>query len=271
MRYIEPHAHMVSRTTDDYVAMVTAGCQAVCEPAFWAGFDRGSALGFDDYFRQLTDHEPKRAARFGLPHYSWLCLNPKESEDLKLAEEVVALIPQFLDRPTVLGIGEIGLNKNSRNELKVLEWHVDLAARHDQLILVHTPHLEDKLKGTRLILDVLRADSRIRPERVIVDHVEEHTVKLVLDAGFWAGMTLYPDTKCSPARAIDIVERFGSDRLWMNSACDWGVSVPLAVVHAGREMRRRGHPADAVDRLAYGNPIRFLSQCPKFRLEQGHA
>ena len=38
MRYIEPHAHMVSRVTDDYVEMVTAGCQAVCEPAFWAGF-----------------------------------------------------------------------------------------------------------------------------------------------------------------------------------------------------------------------------------------
>jgi hypothetical protein len=41
MRYIEPHGHMVSRTTDDYQAMVTAGCQAVCEPAFWAGYDRG--------------------------------------------------------------------------------------------------------------------------------------------------------------------------------------------------------------------------------------
>ena len=60
----------------------------------------------------------------------------------------------------MLGIGEIGLNKNTRNEMTVLERHVDLAARHDQLILVHTPHLEDKLKGTRLILDVLKADSR---------------------------------------------------------------------------------------------------------------
>jgi predicted metal-dependent TIM-barrel fold hydrolase len=110
MRYIEPHAHMVSRTTDDYAAMVTAGCQAVCEPAFWAGFDRSSAQGFYDYFSQLTDYEPKRAAKFGLPHYSWLCINPKESEDVQLADEVLALIPEFLQRPNVLGIGEIGLN-----------------------------------------------------------------------------------------------------------------------------------------------------------------
>src|SRR6266576_200384 len=137
MRYIEPHGHMVSRTTDDYQDMAVAGCAAICEPAFWAGFDRSSADGFHDYFSQLTEHEPKRAAKFGLPHFCWLCINPKESEDLKLAHDVLAIIPKFLGRPTVLGIGEIGLNKNSRNEMMVLEKHVDLAAKHNQLILVH--------------------------------------------------------------------------------------------------------------------------------------
>jgi len=118
----------------------------------------------------------------------------------------------------VLGIGEIGLNKNSRNEIKVLELHVDLAARHDQLILVHTPHLEDKLKGTRLILEVLENDKRIRPERVIIDHVEEHTIELVLDSGMWAGMTLYPESNARRLARLDMVERYGNERLWMNTA-----------------------------------------------------
>jgi predicted metal-dependent TIM-barrel fold hydrolase len=257
---------MVSRVTDDYQRMLLAGCEAVCEPAFWAGFDRGSANGFADYFSQLTEHEPKRAAKFGLPHYSWLCINPKESEDTVLAQEVLALIPRFLDRPNVLGIGEIGLNKNTRNEMKVLEMHVDLAARHKQLILVHTPHLEDKLKGTRLILDVIRNDKRIAPGRVIIDHVEEHTVKLVLDSGMWAGMTLYPESKCTRPRAIDMVEAYGNERIWMNSACDWGVSDPLAVPKTAIEMKRRGHKADAIDKLIYQNPARFLGQCSKFEL-----
>jgi hypothetical protein len=266
MRYIEPHAHMVSRVTDDYERMAIAGCEAVCEPAFWAGFDRSSVDGFHDYFSQLTEHEPKRAAKFGLGHFSWLCINSKEAENVKLAKEVLDLIPKFLDRPNVLGIGEIGLNKNSRNELRVLEMHVDLAARHKQLILVHTPHLEDKLKGTRLILDVLKSDRRIQPERVIIDHVEEHTVKLVLDTGMWAGMTLYPETKCTPARAIDILETYGGERLWLNSACDWGVSDPLAVPKTALEMKKRGHLAGAIDRILYQNPRNFLEQCPKFKL-----
>jgi predicted metal-dependent TIM-barrel fold hydrolase len=266
MKYIEPHAHMVSRTTDDYERMALAGCEAVCEPAFWAGFDRSSVDGFYDYFCQLTEHEPKRAAKFGLKHFCWLCINSKEAEDVKLAEEVIALIPEFLGQKNVLGIGEIGLNKNSRNELRVLEMQVELAAKFDQLILVHTPHLEDKLKGTRLILDVLKNDPRIRPERVIIDHVEEHTVDLVLDSGMWAGMTLYPETKCTPARAIDILETYGNERIWMNSACDWGVSDPLAVPKTAREMKKRGHLARAIEKIIFANPKNFLRQSPNFKL-----
>ncbi|HZL43167.1 MAG TPA: metal-dependent hydrolase [Verrucomicrobiae bacterium] len=266
MRYIEPHAHMVSRVTDDYTRMRLAGCEAVCEPAFWAGFDRNSAEGFYDYFCQLTEHEPKRAAKFGLPHFSWLCINSKEAENTALAAEVVALLPRFIDKPNVLGIGEIGLNKNTRNELKVLEMQIDFAARHNQLILVHTPHLEDKLKGTRLILDALKQHPQIQPGRVIIDHVEEHTIRLVLDAGMWAGMTLYPESKCTPARAIDMVETCGVDRVWLNSACDWGVSDPLAVPKTALEMQRRTHSAEMIDRFIYQNPLKFLSQSPHFRL-----
>lgn len=264
MRYIEPHGHMVSRVTDDYEAMITAGCRAVCEPAFWAGFDRSGVQGFYDYFCQLTDYEPKRAARFQLPHFCWLCINPKESEDMVLAEEVLSIIPHFLERPNVLGIGEIGLNKNTRNELAILSRHIDLAVRHDQMILVHTPHLEDKRKGTHLILDALKADGRVQPQRVIIDHVEEHTIEMVLDAGFWAGITLYPESKTTPARAVDMFEIYGRQNLWLNSACDWGRSDPLAVPKTALEMRRRGHSDETIDQLIFKNPHRFLAQNPRF-------
>lgn len=267
MRYIDPHIHMVSRTTDDYQRMALAGCVAVTEPAFWAGFDRSSARGFYDYFNHLTTQEPSRAAQYGIDHYCWICLNPKEAEDLGLAREVLAIIPEFLERPSVLGVGEIGLNKNSKNELAVLEEHIALAARHDQLILVHTPHLEDKLKGTRLIIDAVRRNADVDPGRVLIDHVEEHTVQVVLDAGFWAGMTLYPETKCTPQRAADIVEMYGSERLWINSAGDWGHSDPLAVPKCQQEMTRRGHPPELVSRISFDNPRTFLSQCPKFAID----
>ncbi|MBC8201390.1 MAG: TatD family hydrolase, partial [Planctomycetes bacterium] len=239
MAYIDPHIHMVSRTTDDYQRMAQAGCVAITEPAFWAGFDRSSAQGFFDYYRQLTDTEPKRAEEYGINHHCWLCINPKEAEDVGFAREVISIIPDFLECETVLGIGEIGLNKNSKNELIILEEQLALAERLNQLVLVHTPHLEDKRKGTKLIMDAIENTS-LDPNRVLIDHVEEHTVRSVLDRGFWAGMTLYPDSKCTPQRAADIIEMHGTDRLWINSAGDWGPSDPLAVPKCRVELASRG-------------------------------
>ena len=257
---------MVSRTTADYEAMALAGCEVISEPAFWAGYDRSTEQGFYDYFSLLTGFEPQRAAKFGIKHYTWMCINPKEAEDVGLASAVIDLIPEFLEKDNVLGIGEIGLNKNSRNELEVLEKHIDVAVEHDQLILVHTPHLEDKLKGTRLIVDALKNFSQISPNRVIIDHVEEHTVSVVKDAGFWAGMTLYPESKLTSRRAIDILEKFGTDQIWMNSACDWGISEPLATPQAARMMAQRGYTREEIDKVVYQNPKEFMSQSEKFKL-----
>jgi len=267
MAYIDPHIHMVSRTTDDYEALARMGCVAVSEPAFWPGFDRSSAESFRDYFCQLTQFEPQRARTYGIQHYSWLCVNAKEAENVSLSREVLAMIPEYLDRPGVLGIGEIGLNKNTRNEMVVFQEHVELAVRTDQQILIHTPHLEDKYPGTRMILDVLCEDARIDRSRVLVDHVEEHTIRLVLDHGFWAGMTLYPVTKCTPDRAADMVEMFGPERIMVNSAGDWGPSKPTAVPDFIVTMRRRGHSESLIHRIVYENPLAFFRQSRGFQFQ----
>jgi predicted metal-dependent TIM-barrel fold hydrolase len=266
VKYIDMHAHMVSRTTDDYQQMALTGCLAVTEPAFWAGYDRRSAEVFADYFEHLTTFEPARAAEYGIAHYCWLCLNPKEGEDRALAKEVLALIPEFLDRGTVLGIGEIGLNRVTRNELATFKDHVELALEHDQMIHIHTPHLEDKYKGTKVIVDTLARDPRIDPARVMVDHAEEHTIGMILDNGFWTGVTLYPKTKASPNRAVDMLEMYGSERVIVASACDWGPSDPVAVPHFVLEMRRRGHEEALIEKVVLRNPATFLGQSPKFKL-----
>ncbi len=267
MYYLDPHIHMVSRITDDYARLARSGCVAVSEPAFWAGFDRGSAEAFHSYFRQLTEFEPARAAQFGVHHMCWICINAKEAEDVALSKEVIKLIPEFLGKPGVLGVGEIGLNKNSKNEVAIFEAQVDLAAEREELILIHTPHLADKYKGTRMILDVLANDPRIKPGRVLIDHVEEHTIKLARDAGFWVGMTLYPATKCTPKRAVDMIDQFGQERIMANSAGDWGPSNPMALPEFIQELRRRGYNETEVHKLVYENPIRFFRQAKTWNFE----
>jgi predicted metal-dependent TIM-barrel fold hydrolase len=89
---------------------------------------------------------------------------------------------------------------------------------------------------------------------------------MILDHGYWAGLTLYPQTKVSAARAADMIERFGPDRICVAGACDWGPSDPIAVPRFIMEMRRRRHPDALIHRIVFENPVRFLSGSPKFRL-----
>lgn len=264
MRYIDPHIHMVSRVTDDYQRMAQAGCEMVSEPAFWAGFDRGSAESFATYFHHLIEVEPKRAANYGIRHLCWLCINAKEAEDVALSREVVKLIPPLLKSANVLGIGEIGLNKNTKNEAITFMEQLALAAGHGELVLIHTPHLADKYKGTRMILDMIREMGRIPPERILIDHVEEHTIKLALDAGHWAGMTLYPITKCTPARAADMIEQYGTERLMVNSAGDWGPSDPMAVPQFIAEMRARKNDDETIRKIVHDNPLAYFSTAKRW-------
>jgi predicted metal-dependent TIM-barrel fold hydrolase len=61
-----------------------------------------------------------------------------------------------------------------------------------------------------------------------------------------------------------MLELYGHERIWLNSACDWGHSDPLAVPEFIFEMRSRGHDERLVRKVVADNPLTFFSQCPRF-------
>ena len=108
--YIDPHIHLVSRTTDDYEAMRKAGIVAIIEPAFWLGQPRTEVGSFKDYFSTLVGWERFRAKQFGIVHYCTMGLNSKEANNVPLAEEVMELLPLYVGKEGVVAIGEIGIS-----------------------------------------------------------------------------------------------------------------------------------------------------------------
>jgi hypothetical protein len=263
MHLIQPHYHAIARTSQDYERMAMSGVVAVAEPAFWAGFDRKYPETFLDYFRQISEFEPTRAADYGIRHFCWVAVNPKEADNPELSRLVLQQMPEFFKAPTVLGVGETGLHKSSESECQIMQEQVEMAIEYDQLLLIHTPHLGDKAHGTRRILEIL-AGLPVNPDRVWIDHVEEHTIRQVKDAGYWLGFTLYPITKCSPKRAVDMLEKYGPERTLVNSSADWGPSDPFLLQECVMEFRRRGHTLQEAIEVFHNNPARFLGQCPKF-------
>jgi hypothetical protein len=263
MRIFDPHIHMTSRTTDDYAAMRAAGVAAVVEPAFWLGQPRTNAGSFADYFDSLVGWEPYRASQFGIRHHATIALNPKEANDPRCTP-VLDLVPRYLAKDGVVAVGEIGYDSMTPEEDHAFAAQLAMAVEFGLPVLVHTPH-RDKLRGTERSLAVV-AESGIPPERVVIDHLNEVTVKIVRDSGCWAGFSIYPETKMSPPRMVEILQAYGLDRVLVNSAADWGRSDPLLTVRTGEQMLAAGFSEDDVDRVLWRNPVEFYGQSGRLDL-----
>lgn len=258
MIFIDPHIHMSSRTTDDYQMMRESGIVAVIEPAFWLGQPRTNIGSFQDYFSSLVGWERFRASQFGIKHYCTIGLNSKEANNEALAAQVMELLPLYACKEGVVAIGEIGYDDMTPAEDKYFRLQLELAKELNMLVMIHTPH-RDKKAGTSRSMDVC-IEHGLDPSRVIVDHNNEETVAEVLERGFWAAFTIYPQTKMGNARMVEIVRHYGSDRIIVDSSADWGVSDPLAVPKTAQLMLERGISTANVKAVCYQNALTAYSQ-----------
>ncbi|MCC9605332.1 TatD family hydrolase [Blastopirellula sp. JC732] len=262
MRYIDPHIHCSSRTTDDYERMAEAGIVAVIEPAFWLGQPRTTAGAFHDYFSSLVGFERFRAGQFGIKHYCTIGLNAKEANNERLAEEVLDMLPLFLAKDNVVAVGEIGFDDMTAAEERALRVQLDLAKELELPVMIHTPH-RNKKKGTYRSMDIIE-EHGLAPHMVVIDHNNEETCKEVLDRGYWAAFTIYPKTKMGNQRMVDIVKQYGSDRIIVDSSADWGMSDPLAVTKTGNLMLSQGISEEDVQLTCYKNAISAYNQSGQF-------
>ncbi len=109
-------------------------------------------------------------------------------------------------------------------------------------------------------------DVGIDPSMVLVDHNNEETIAGVLDAGMWAGHSVDPNTKMDEHRMVAIGQKFGGERVIINSAADWGVSDPLGVPKTAAAMRRAGLGETVIAEIFWDNPVRFFAQSGRLEL-----
>jgi predicted metal-dependent TIM-barrel fold hydrolase len=258
MKFFDPHIHISSRTTDDLQAMAAAGIRAVIEPAFWLGQPRTSVGSFIDYFSSLVGWERFRCAQFGIAHYCAIGLNSKEANNVRLARDVLEVLPDFALKEGVVAIGEIGFDEITPAEEDAYRRQLEIAREYDLVVMVHTPH-RDKKAGTVRSIDIAR-EHDIPMHKLVIDHNNEETVRAVLDAGAWAAFTIYPHTKMGSERMVEVVRQYGPERIIVDSSADWGVSDPLSVPKTAHLMRERGIDADAIALTTWGNALAAYGQ-----------
>jgi predicted metal-dependent TIM-barrel fold hydrolase len=266
MRLFDPHIHMTSRTTDDYQAMAASGISAIVEPAFWVGQPRNHVGTFEDYFLSLLGWERFRSQQFGIRHFCTLALNPKEANNPKVADGVIALLRKYLEKDGVVAVGEVGYDDQTDAEDHYFRLQMELAREYALPVLIHTPH-RDKRRGTERTLALIK-DMGFPPELTLVDHNNEETLPLVLESGCWAGHSIYPATKMDEARMVTLVKKYGPERIIVNSAADWGVSDPLKVPKTLAAMNEAGVSSADTELVFWKNPVRFFAQSGRLDLDE---
>ncbi len=258
MMLIDPHTHMISRTTDDYEAMAASGIVALIEPAFWLGQPRTNVGSYIDYLSSIVGFERFRAGQFGIRHYCTVGLNSKEANNEELAEAVMDILPGFALKEGVVAIGEIGYDEQTELEDRYFRQQLELAKELELPVMVHTPH-RDKKRGTSRSMDVCE-EHGLDPSMIVIDHNNEETVKEVLDRGYWAAFSIYPSTKMGNSRMVDILEQYGAKNIIVDSACDWGISEPLGVAKTAKLALERGIPKEMVRLACYQNALSAYGQ-----------
>ncbi len=263
MRFIDPHIHMYSRVTDDYEKMAQAGIMTVIEPSFWLGQERTSSKTLIDYWEHIITFESSRAAKFGINHFCAISVNPKEANNVNLATESLQVMKNYLDRDTVVAIGEIGFDKVTKQEEEVFKKQLLLAEEMKMPVIIHTPHI-DKLEGVKKTLELIK-QCQVTENRIIIDHNTEETVELALSTESSVGLTVYPFTKLSPIRAVNILKKYGTDRILINSSADWGISDPLSVPKTALQMETDGFSKNEIEKVLFHNPNNFFKKSKNFK------
>ena len=262
MQFIDPHIHMYSRVTDDYERMKLSGIKKIIEPSFWLGQERTSSKTLIDYWEHLINFERKRASDFGIEHYCAISINPKEANNVQLANEALEQIEKYLERKGVVALGEIGFDKITKQEEEIFKKQLMLAEKLNMLVIIHTPHI-NKLEGTKKTFEIIK-ECNVTENKIIVDHNTEETIEMSLSHNVISGITVYPYTKLSPIRAVNIMKNFGTEKILVNSSADWGRSDPLSVPKTALQMEKDGFSRKEIEKVLYDNPNNFFKQSKNY-------
>ena len=168
------------------------------------------------------------------------------------------ILPRFALKEGVVAIGEIGYDEQTALEDKYYRAQLELAKELDLPVMIHTPH-RDKKHGTSRSMDVC-VEHGLAPSKVVVDHTNEETVAETLDRGFWAAFSIYPTTKMGNVRMVEILRRYGAERVIVDSACDWGISDPLGVPKTAKLALESGISEADVRLACYANALAAYGQ-----------
>lgn len=257
MHMIDSSLYASQRTIAELQTLASAGLSTVIEPVTFLGTPRTSVGTFLDEAERLTTVEAERCALVGVEHLVLLGVTPRDTAHVEAAHRALDHLPSLLERPGVVGIGEVGLETCGEAEIAVLRRQLRIARSSGMPIVIQAP-TRRKARAVEMALQ-LAADERVDRQRLLVKGLDEDTVALVKRFGAWAGLTIHP-AFLTQDRMVRLIGRFGTEGIMLQSDAGRGFGDPYALPAAMHRLAEEGLPGDLQAQLLYHNPKWFFGQ-----------
>ena len=259
MRLIDSHIHLDRMAGEDILRLSWGGVEVgiVPTPHLMSGLFYPKTLF--ELWEKTLDYMVGYAAGMGVDVYACLsvpfCGLTSEGYD-----EALKKLPEYLDHPRVVGIGEIGLDTGNDHELNLFKTQLALAKDRNLPVIVHTatPRQPQTPAVTTQTIDVLKAEN-FPFDKAIIDHSGKNTVPERLKSGFVCGLSICYD-KLTAEEVSQIVQEFPEyrDKIIIGSELGYGGAGHLSLVKAAWAMKMDGMPVSEIERVTWENPKRLF-------------
>ena len=260
MRIIDPHLHVDRMKGKDVETMSVAGVEGAVLPTPHLLQWMVSAETLFRMWRMFLDFEVKHSESLGVKVFVTLGV-PFYGLDTESVEEALRKLPDYLDHPSVVGLGEIGMDAGIADEERLFRAQLNIAKEHNKPVIVHTPTpLEPQAAEVcAQIIKVIESE-RFPMDRVILDHTGRSSLNDRLSTGAMVGLSLCYD-KLRPEDAAEIVAEMPEHRnqLLVNSEFGYAGEGYFSVPRSVLSMRRLGLRRDVIESVTWDNPKRFFN------------
>ncbi|AEF97041.1 TatD family hydrolase [Methanotorris igneus] len=249
---IDAHIHADTRPYEDFEMM--ALCMDGAITLAHDPFEMKSSDAWVSHVERLINNDVKRAQENGLKLFVCVGIHPRAIP--KDYENAIEKIKDFVKNDVVVGIGEIGLEKATKEEKDVFIKQLLLAKELDLPAVVHTPR-RNKEEITKIIIEEINSLD-LKNEKIVIDHCNKNTVKDVLDIGCYAGLTVQP-SKLTPMEAVEIVKEFGGEKILLDSDSSSAPSDILSVPKTVLKMKLNDVDKEIINLVSHENAKKLFN------------
>lgn len=249
---IDAHIHSDARPIEDFMNINMAGVKAVVSCAYDPLEMKESNVSLE-HFNRIVYREKNRVEQENVKLFAAVGIHPRAIPyDY---ENVLDMIPKYMDEEHVIAIGEIGLENIEENQEEIFIKQLRLADENNYRIIVHTPR-SDKRIVTNRITELL--DEHINPKLVQLDHIDFSIIDAVIDKEYSLGITVQP-LKMSVDDTVKMLDIYGFDKFVVDSDMSYAPSNPMSLAQLRHKLILDSYDSRQIEKVMYKNFLKFYN------------